>query len=172
MKKPLFWSEQWKIIMAARNHAPVPVESLPEKLGISFRKAYLAEGISGMIERLGDSFLITVSAIDPHTRQRFTLAHELGHYIVHRHLIGDGIDDDRAYRSTQAGKYHNTLIGPVEETEANKFAANLLMPADVIDAEWKKQDAKASKKDRISSMAALFQVSEQAMKIRLKAAKV
>lgn len=53
-----------------------------------------------MLERVGDTFLITVAANDPLTRQRFTLAHELGHYMLHRTLIGDGLDDDRAYRST------------------------------------------------------------------------
>lgn len=73
---------------------------LPEKLGVQYRKANLAKGISGMLERVGDTFLITVAANDPLTRQRFTLAYELGHYMLHRKLIGDGLDDDRAYRST------------------------------------------------------------------------
>lgn len=154
-------ADQWDVLTAARRSAPVDVHGLPERLGIRLKKAFLASGISGMLERFGNTFIVTVCATDPYTRQRFTLAHELGHYMLHRHLVGDGVDDDRAYRSTQAGKYHNTLIGPSEETEANKFAANLLMPRELVNAEWGKPGS------TVQSMAALFQVSEHAMSIRL-----
>ena len=154
-------AEQWDVLTAARRSAPVDVHNLPDRLGIRLKKAFLADGISGMLEKLEETFLITVCATDPHTRQRFTLAHELGHYMLHRHLVGDGIDDDRAYRSTQVGKYHNTLIGPAEETEANKFAANLLMPRELVNSERSKEGS------TVQSMAALFQVSEHAMSIRL-----
>ncbi len=154
-------AEQWDVLQAARRSAPVDVHSLPESLGIRLKQAFLADSISGMLELSGNSFLVTICATDPYTRQRFTLAHELGHYMLHRHLVGDGVDDDRAYRSTQVGKYHNTLIGPAEETEANRFAANLLMPRDLVDAEWAKRDSS------VQSMAKLFQVSEHAMSIRL-----
>lgn len=154
-------SDQWEILNETRNSVPVPIMSLPAQLGVKLNKAFLSQGISGMLEKQGSSFLVTVNATDPDTRQRFTLAHELGHYMLHRHLVGDGLDDDRAYRSTDVGKYHNTLIGPKEETEANKFAANLLMPRAAIDREWEKPDA------TISHMANLFGVSEHAMSIRL-----
>ena len=155
-------ADQWDVLTSARRTAPVPVEKLPAQLGIGLKKAWLDEGISGMLERKSDGrFHITINALDPPTRQRFTLAHELGHYMLHQRLVGDGVDDDKAYRSTHRGKYHNTLIGPQEETEANKFAANLLMPKDLIVAEWSKDGA------TLQSMAVLFQVSEQAMSIRL-----
>ena len=154
-------AEQWDVMTAARKTLPVDVHGLPARLGVQVKEAFLADGISGMLERIGDKFLITINAVDPHTRQRFTLAHELGHYMLHRHLIGDGVDDDRAYRSTNIGKYHNTLIGPKEETEANKFAANLLMPRDLVRQEWQKSAA------TVPAMAALFGVSEHAMSIRL-----
>jgi Zn-dependent peptidase ImmA (M78 family) len=154
-------ADQWDVLMAARHSAPVDVHLIPKKLGIKFKNAFLANGISGMLERVGNSFLITLNETDPLTRQRFTLAHELGHYMLHRDLVGNGVDDDCAYRSTQIGKYHNTLIGSAEETEANKFAANLLMPKDLVNSEWEKTGA------TVQSLAELFQVSEQAMSIRL-----
>lgn len=154
-------ADQWDVLTDARQKLPVDVHALPSRLGIHFKSAFLQNGISGMLERAGSSFLLTISATDSFTRQRFTIAHELGHYMLHRHLVGDGLDDDRAYRSTQIGKYHNTLIGPAEETEANKFAANLLMPRNLVDAERNKPNA------TVQSMAALFQVSEHAMSIRL-----
>lgn len=154
-------AEQWTVLQEARRTAPVDVNGLPERLGIKLKKAFLSNGISGMLERTGNSFLVTICATDPYTRQRFTLAHELGHYMLHRHLVGDGVDDDRAYRSTEVGKYHNTLIGPSEETEANKFAANLLMPRELVNEEWAKPESS------VQSMTELFQVSEHAMSIRL-----
>ena len=154
-------SDQWKIFIEARKSAPVDVFSLPAKLGVRLREAFLADDISGMLERDQDTFLITLSANDSVTRKRFTLAHELGHYMLHRNLVGDGVDDDRAYRSTQAGKYHNTLIGPHEETQANKFAASLLMPDALINAEWAKAQGD------VGHMAKLFGVSKHAMSIRV-----
>lgn len=154
-------SEQWDVLTEARNSIPVPVLSLPAPLGLKFRQAFLGGDVSGMLEKAENTFLLTVNALDPYTRQRFTVAHELGHYMLHRHLVGDGIDDDRAYRSTEVGKYHNTLIGPKEETEANKFAANLLMPRDAINRE------RARLNDDVGAMAGLFEVSRHAMSIRM-----
>lgn len=80
--------------------------------------------------------------------------------MLHRHLIGDGIDDDRAYRSTNVGKYHNMSIGPEEETEANRFAAGLLMPKESI------QKLRAEGMTPIQ-MAERLQVSAHAMHIKL-----
>ena len=154
-------SDQWEVLNEARKTIPVPVKSLPASLGIKLKAAFLASGISGMLEKKGESFLLTVNVADPETRQRFTIAHELGHYMLHRHLVGDGLDDDRAYRSTEAGKYHNTMIGPEEETEANKFAANLLMPREAITRE------RARLGNNVAQMANLFGVSEHAMSIRM-----
>ena len=154
-------ADQWDVLMAARQFAPVDVHLIAEKLGIKLKIAFLPKGISGMLENIGDSFVITLNETDPFTRQRFTLAHELGHYMLHRDLVGSGVDDDCAYRSTQIGKYHNTMIGPAEETEANKFAANLLMPKDLVNSERGKSGA------TVQSLAKLFQVSEHAMSIRL-----
>jgi len=156
-------SDQWKVFIDACRSAPVNVLEIPKHLGIEFKKAFLPTGISGMLERSESGFRITTNALDPYTRQRFTLAHELGHFMLHRHLIGvgEGVDDDRAYRSTETGKYHNTEIGPEEETQANRFAANLLMPIELVEFHRKKLNAGVSK------MAKLFQVSKNSMFIRM-----
>ena len=154
--------QQWDLLTKARKSPPVDVLSLPPMIGVRLQQACLGSDISGMLEGAPDgTFTITVNASDPQTRQRFTIAHELGHYMLHRHLVGAGIDDDRAYRSTSVGRYHNTAIGPKQETEANKFAASLLMPKDIVDA--RRAEAGAT----VSSLAAVFGVSEHAMSIRL-----
>ena len=155
------YADELRLINDFRESAPVNVRGLASALGLEVHDAYLDDEISGMIERSGDTYKITVNTVHPSTRQRFTIAHELGHYMMHRGLIGDGVDDDRAYRSTHDGKYHNTAIGPKEETEANKFAASLLMPMNLIEmlrVEGFKTPA---------SLAHHLDVSEHAMRIRV-----
>jgi hypothetical protein len=147
-------------IRKAQRVAPVDVVGLAEELGLRVNFSFLDPGVSGELRRVSeDSYEINVNARDPETRQRFTIAHELGHFINHRDLIGDGVDDDRAYRSTSVGRYHNTRIGPKQETEANKFAASLLMPRDII------SELKGDGLSR-SQMAKRLGVSEHALAIR------
>lgn len=157
---------EFAVINRYRESAPVNVQGLCEELGIKVHKAYLAPEISGMIESRGaGKYMISVNAGDHTNRQRFTIAHELGHYMLHRGLIGDGVDDDRAYRSTNKGKYHNTNIGPREETEANKFAADVLMPWALVTKFRKEYIGDPDHLAR--KLAAQFGVSQQAMEIRL-----
>lgn len=87
------------------------------------------------------------------------MAHELGHYVFHLHLIGSGVDDNRAYRSTGSGGYFNRNIAAREESEANRFAASVLMPEDLIQ--------RLREKNTAEKMAKMFQVSTQAINIRL-----
>jgi hypothetical protein len=149
-------------IRKAQRDAPVDLKWLLSELGVKLHAAYLDGDVSGELVPLPDGrFQINVNAAHSLKRQRFTVAHELGHYIRHRHLIGSGIGDDRAYRSTDNVRYHNTAIGPREESEANKFASSLLMPDHLIDR--LKRMGKTSPED----MADALQVSLPAMRIRL-----
>lgn len=149
------------MIRRAQRSAPVDVDGLCADLGLRVNQAWLDDDISGELVRVSpDKFEINVNASHPTTRQRFTTAHELGHFIYHRDLIGDGLDDDRAYRSTSKGRYHNTRIGRPQETQANQFAANLLMPWGLIEA--LRADGLSRKQ-----IAKKLAVSEQALAIRL-----
>jgi len=67
-------------------------------------------------------FLVTSTAIG------FTLAHELGHFVLNRSLVKNGVDDTTQYRSTPRGEIYNTVIKVEHERQANSFAANFLMP--------------------------------------------
>ena len=126
-------SDQLELIADALKTAPVNVFSLARNLGLGCYPALLGPNISGMIARKSDNeYRLSYNENDPITRQRFTVAHEIGHFVLQKHLIGDGVDDDRAYRSTLHGHYKNTAIGRREETQANAFAANLLMPEKLI----------------------------------------
>lgn len=148
-------------VRQAQKSAPVDVFGLARSLGVRVNQSFLDSEISGELVRVGQSaFEINVNANHATTRQRFTAAHELGHFIFHRNLIGDGLDDDRAYRSTQAGRFFNPRIGPKQESEANQFAASLLMPHDLV----KNMEAEGLSRRQ---MADRLGVSEHAMAIRL-----
>lgn len=157
-------SEQLSIINKYRNKIPVDLEAIANSIGLHIQYSFLDSDTSGILEKnkKHDGYTIIVNANDHSNRKRFTIAHELGHYMLHRNLIGSGLDDNRAYRSTDTGKYHNTSIGPEEETEANQFAANLLMPRHKV------KELYTSGVTNSGELADKFGVSEQAMSIRLK----
>jgi hypothetical protein len=82
--------------------------------------------LAGLMFRLGDDGLAFVSADDILARQRFTAAHELGHFLLHRDRMTGFIADADISETDDAT---NEM-----EREANRFAAELLMPEDVIRA--------------------------------------
>ncbi|WP_191601420.1 ImmA/IrrE family metallo-endopeptidase [Marinomonas algicola] len=140
---------------------PVDLEILCQKINIELVTVPMDDRISGMLEpKSNGEYKITVNSNMSNGRQRFTIAHELGHLALHRDLIGNGLDD-RAMRSTTPGCYDNTLITRAHETEANQFAAALLMPKEAVLREALRLDK------NILALANYFQVSESAMQIRL-----
>lgn len=112
---------------------PVPIAAIIRSLGLEVEAASeLPIGISGQIEKSNGSFRLSASKEEHNYRRRFTLAHELGHYVLHRNLIGEGLDDNTKYRSTQVGKYYNTHIDYYHERQANAFAASILLPEHLL----------------------------------------
>lgn len=161
---------------AANNKTDVNIEAIILRLGIELdKKARLHSDILGELTCTQDAFgnkkyKISIKENDHYYRKRFTMAHECGHFLLHRELIGNGINDNKAYRTKDVGTYHNTLILPEHETEANKFAASVLMPMEVIKAiadDLKIVDSKNPTNDDIKNLAKKLKVSEQALKIRL-----
>lgn len=136
----------------------MPIYDIVREIGLELEFELMDPNTSGWIKRLSNgSYRIVVHANHAPTRQRFTAAHELGHYIYHRDLLGDGVGDDRAYRSDVPG-HTNANILTIHERQANTFAANILMPRHVL---------LAMDRNDPDSLAAQFQVSKAAMKIRL-----
>ena len=156
---------------AHENGPPVDIIELAEKLGMEVVPSYdLDDSISGHLEvfrrpeRLSDRYVITVNATQAWVRQRFTIAHEIGHFLLHADLLGDGVEDNRAYRKVSDpsdNKFANSGINDRHEREANQMAAKLLMPPEMIRKYWD------STKD-IEAMANIFEVSVSSMTYRLK----
>lgn len=140
---------------------PVDVFSLLREAGLGPDFTPMPDHISGWIERRVDgSYRVAINSGHSRVRQRFTAAHELGHYIYHRDLLGSGVGDTRAYRAEGSGR-PNPAILPQHEWQANSFAANLLMPREQI------QRQVLSGLNSTEGLAALFDVSQAAMRIRL-----
>lgn len=122
----------FEVIERYGSSVPVPVFDILNELGLGPLFLRLEDNISGWIERKADrSYEIAVNSDHAPVRQRFTAAHELGHYIYHRDLLGAGVGDTRAYRA-EGTRLNNISIRPVHERQANTFAANLLMPRSTI----------------------------------------
>jgi predicted transcriptional regulator len=138
---------------------PVDVYAIARDLGIEVRRRLMSADTSGLIERSPErggpsGFAIAVNALHSPKRQRFTVAHEIAHFILHRDLIGPRgeVVDDAMYRSSLS----DTL-----ERQANRLAAEILMPAQLIRELY--QDGNHSPE----ALARDFDVSQQAMEIRM-----
>lgn len=141
---------------------PVDVFAIARDLGLGPRFSDLPDHISGMIKRVSgdDQWEIVINERHARVRQRFTAAHEIGHFIYHRPLLADGVSDTLAYRA-DGGEMPNASIGPVQERQANNFAANLLVPSHWLTA------AKAIGVTDPKELAGKFNVSETVMRIKM-----
>ena len=154
----LSYSEKMNVVRKHHDDYPVQMLPLAKELGLSvFYVKEWPDQISGMItkdHRSGPSgFTIYVNANHSQTRRRFTLAHEIAHFIKHEDVIGkDGIQDDRLYRSNVSSRI---------EAEANRVAADILMPFSLLNI------AMADGKLTIPELAEAFDVSPSAMSIQL-----
>ena len=146
-----------EIVSRFREVAPVDVFSLARDLGIPVKLDPAISDCAGMI--LSDAggspsgYRIVINANDSPRRQRFTLAHEIAHYIFHRDLIGDGIKDDAMFRSKLRDEF---------ERQADSAAANILLPADLVRKVYRAGVVS------LVELTQRFNVSEQSLRIRLK----
>lgn len=148
----------FELIAGYQKSLPVDLIGLARDLGIRVEWEALGDKISGQIirnPRKGGSsgFLIVVNSEDHPNRKRFTLAHEIAHFILHRDLIEEGVVDNTMYRSAELSSYH--------EVQANRLAADILMPIKIVRREW------LADSDPVH-LARRFGVSVEAIKIRLK----
>lgn len=154
---------EMKIVARHLNTAPVNLGAIFADLGISYRELPIGSGESGWIERTGDDFEIVVNASDPEARRRFTAAHELAHYLIHRDLMDHGSrmmrHTDRLYGAIEDNP--NSPFKRHHEVQANKLAAQIVMPAQLVRDKFRENPNHVA-------LAAEFEVSAQAMEIRLR----
>ena len=145
-------------ILRFQEVTPVDLAGLARHFGLAVKAATLDPGKSGEIRPDGvGGYVIKVNRHDSVGRQRFTVAHEIAHFLLHRNHIGTGISDDALYRSNQSDQI---------EWEANRLAADVVMPTKAI-----RQAIATAEKLGIANyrdeLADRFQVSRAAMGIKL-----
>lgn len=138
---------------------PVDVTSIAMKLGIKVIPYDLNE-ISGILVIENEKATIGFNRSESRVRNRYSIAHEIGHYILHKdkeHLFVDK-NFKVMFRDNKSNKY---------EREANEFAACLLMPKDQLIIEMKKLDLDFTDETNIKILASIFDVSSMAMSFRI-----
>ncbi|MEO6325598.1 MAG: ImmA/IrrE family metallo-endopeptidase [Thermoanaerobaculia bacterium] len=150
------------------SQAPVDVEQIARQVGLPVVRADLGVDVSGLLVTNAEESFICVQEHDAPVRQRFTIAHELGHFLLrHQFQPGSHVHVDRGNFISQRGERATTGVDP-KEIEANQFAAALLMPQHLVGDRASRLAAGEPLLDHhVLQLAREFDVSEQAMTIRL-----
>lgn len=142
--------------MAGVEDAPVRLEPIMDTFHVWMEQMDMPAELSGLVVFVHHSPVIVVNTRERHVpaRQRFTAAHELGHVLLGHHDTfhvdldrSDGFPPDYNWR---------------QERSANDFAAALLMPAPLL-----RRDVETTLGASARELARRYEVSEQAMSIRL-----
>ena len=143
--------------------APVDVVGLAERLGLTVILEELDDDVSGLLMVKGGKATIVVNSDHHANRQRFTAAHELAHYALHSsgadHLF---IDRKVFFRDKAAATGEHA-----QEIEANKFAAELLMPKALLEQALEDEKIDLLDDFDVHHLARKFKVSEQALGFRI-----
>jgi Zn-dependent peptidase ImmA (M78 family) len=140
---------------------PVPVERIAEQYGLDIRLAPYEGDLSGALVRTDKEAFIGVNSHHHPNRQRFTVAHELAHFFLHKGMrlhidknIWVNWRDDESSKAVQW-----------EEIQANQFAAELLMPTAFLMRDLNKIGRMND--HLVQFLSRKYRVSSQAMDIRL-----
>lgn len=145
---------------------PVNIVSICENEGITVFEEYLPEEVSGFIVIQEENFMnygtghvIVVNRLDSARRRRFTIAHELAHFLLHK------TEESPLFAHRDAGQ--NGGI----ETEANFCASNVLMPENlvkqVVKQVYRKYNGYPPSYIITEEVADAFVVSKPAVEVRL-----
>ena len=148
------------------NAPPVPIEKLAKKLGAVIRSEPYDGEVSGALYLGGDVPVIGINALDVPVRQRFTIAHEVGHLLLHRDSLH--VHVDRHYISELVIRRDKVSTEATDrmEIEANRFAASLLMPGRFLRVDVKRVGVPVNAQ-AIEVLAKRYKVSQQAIIFRL-----
>lgn len=135
---------------------PIPIEEIASKLDIKISREP-SNDFSGILIRKDGKALIGVNSNEVPVRQRFTIAHELGHFFLHQQK-----DTFVDYRDNK-----KDVMRTPREKEANMFAAALLMPKEPLIKELKNVAKNGFSEEELKLLAEKFDVSLDSMKIRL-----
>ena len=135
-------AKSWSVLRKHGIDAP-PIDPILiakyEGIGV-FYAEFDKENVAGLLRKENDEWEILVNALDPPKRQRFTIAHELGHYFLHEDLKETEFVDPEMY-IFRSSELNISEEAKRLEVQANMFAASLLMPRSmVVDAMFDTED--------------------------------
>lgn len=140
---------------------PVPVEEIAEQLNIRVKRAPSNE-FSGMLLRKDGKALIGINSDESSVRQRFTIAHELGHFFLHpaKDVFVDYRDNH--YKGNEGDPVRN-----LKERTANVFASAFLIPRKLIIEDVSRIIKEGIFESEVIALARKYEVSREAMNYRL-----
>lgn len=151
---------------AGSTELPIDIYTLAERHATVIKRP-LGTDISGaLIPGPDEKWIIVVNAEQAEVRQRFTVAHELGHLLLHGYATAHA---DRFFKLRDARSSEGSAV---DEIQANQFAAELLMPRRMLLEATHEQVLDHAADDGVfdqlvEDLAKRFKVSRQAMAIRL-----
>lgn len=137
---------------------PTPIVDIAENSGLKVREVSFgkySDQVTGYIDLKRS--VIYVNKNDSNHRKVFTIAHELGHYLLHRAELERDPKISILLRKPLGAPDPNPL-----EQEANAFAAEVLVPLDILEKYIKKDITQSS------ILADIFGVSREVISYRLK----
>ena len=145
---------------------PVAIEVLAHRLNVAIQSEALGDNVAGMLVVEGNRGAIGYNSTHALVRQRFTIAHEISHYLLHvRKNQKSQLFIDRHLTFRRDGYSAGGV--DFEEVEANQFGAALLMPRSLVRQEIKRSDLDLDDEEAIIFLAKRFHVSTAAMSNRL-----
>lgn len=148
------------------DQAAVNLNKVANLLNVQILYEDFEDNISGLLVVKNGKHAIGVNKRHHSNRQRFTIAHEIGHLVLHHNDPKKNdiyIDKKWTYfRATEKGQRVDE-----QEKEANQFAAELLMPDRLVKQLIEKLGLTFADENDIPMLAGLLKVSEQALTIRL-----
>jgi Zn-dependent peptidase ImmA (M78 family) len=144
---------------------PVPVDAIAQQKGITLRYMPLDDSLSGMIFMQNGVPTVVVNSLHHANRRRFSVAHELGHFELHMAAIGSDVHVDKRFLARDA----NSSTGfDAKEVDANRFAAELLVPRTMLIEALQGRIVDLEADDELlGELAEAFGVSKQMMAIRV-----
>jgi Zn-dependent peptidase ImmA (M78 family) len=146
---------------------PVPVDRIAKSLEAQLRFSPLDEEISGMIYIKDGTPIIGVNSLHHPHRQRFTIAHEIGHLELHRDVISAHVHVDKQFRILMRDST-SALGTELIEIQANQFAAELLIPTAFLDQALGNKPFDIDDEAPLDALAKKLRVSKQALEYRIR----
>lgn len=153
----------------------IPIKTIAEYFGFKvYAQKTIPDNAAGNIyvggttnKLYGHDKVIIAAKNEKFTHQRFIIAHELGHYLMD--YVGSTLEKDSKKLFAQAYTKENHGAGNIKEDRADRFAAELLMPADEFIAEYAKvmKSVEFDEQFAIPTLAAYFEVKENSIIRRL-----